>query len=332
MWFEVVEPGEAPRHVVTPREPAGRGLFFAILAAFYVLVAAVALFLVRRNLRGGRGDRRGAWRLAVLVFALRFAVWLLGAHHAAEPAELGRVTHAVGEALLFAAALWLGYLGLEPLVRRRWPERVVSWSRVLAGRVADPLVGRDLLLGLACGLGMGLANELSAWAQMQAAGLPRPLLTTWVVPLEGTAGLLIGLGQAVVASLVVATASMVFVALLYAVLRGPWRALLAWWLLFAGVLLLQTVAWSGWVVLPVVVASGLWAVAVARVGLLGAFSAHLALFLTFLFPWSLDAGAWSAPAAVTPMATLAGLALFGAFAAVGGRTAVNRWLAAASPP
>jgi serine/threonine-protein kinase len=39
------------------------------------------------------------------------------------------------------------YVGLEPYVRRFWPEAMVSWSRVLSGRFRDPLVGRDVLLG-----------------------------------------------------------------------------------------------------------------------------------------------------------------------------------------
>jgi hypothetical protein len=32
-------------------------------------------------------------------------------------------------------------------VRRRWPATLVSWSRLLAGRFRDPLVGRDVLAG-----------------------------------------------------------------------------------------------------------------------------------------------------------------------------------------
>ena len=32
-------------------------------------------------------------------------------------------------------------------MRRRWPRTLLAWSRVLAGRFRDPLVGRELLAG-----------------------------------------------------------------------------------------------------------------------------------------------------------------------------------------
>jgi hypothetical protein len=41
------------------------------------------------------------------------------------------------------AASW----ALEPYLRRRWPERIISWNRLLAGEFRDPLVGRDILIG-----------------------------------------------------------------------------------------------------------------------------------------------------------------------------------------
>jgi hypothetical protein len=43
------------------------------------------------------------------------------------------------------------YLALEPFLRRTRPEVLVSWTRLLAGRVTDPLVGRDVFLGVLFG-------------------------------------------------------------------------------------------------------------------------------------------------------------------------------------
>ena len=57
--------------------------------------------------------------------------------------------------------IWCYYLALEPAVRRRWPEMLISWSRLLAGRFSDPLVGRDVLLGGLAGLAL-LATMLLA--------------------------------------------------------------------------------------------------------------------------------------------------------------------------
>ena len=46
------------------------------------------------------------------------------------------------------------YVALEPYVRRRWPQIMITWSRALGGRIRDPLVGGHLLIGVACGVGM----------------------------------------------------------------------------------------------------------------------------------------------------------------------------------
>jgi len=48
--------------------------------------------------------------------------------------------------------MYLVYLAIEPFVRRSWPRMLVGWSRVLAGRFPDPVIGRDLLIGVVCGL------------------------------------------------------------------------------------------------------------------------------------------------------------------------------------
>jgi hypothetical protein len=66
--------------------------------------------------------------------------------------EAERVRNVIGRALVLVAIMWLWYLALEPYVRRRWPHVLISWSRILAGRLRDPLVGRDLLVGGVAGL------------------------------------------------------------------------------------------------------------------------------------------------------------------------------------
>ena len=45
-------------------------------------------------------------------------------------------------------------------VRRRWPQTMISWSRLLTGQFRDPLVGRDILFGVM--LGVDLDPHLSA--------------------------------------------------------------------------------------------------------------------------------------------------------------------------
>jgi tRNA A-37 threonylcarbamoyl transferase component Bud32 len=121
----------------------------ATLTIFTLLVAAA--LIARHNVRKGRGDRRGAWQLAAFVSVIAFGVWLLNTKHLADPnIEMGRFFD--GQPLWAAGLLALLYLALEPYVRRFWPKTVVSWSRLMSRQWRDPLVGRDILYGIALGL------------------------------------------------------------------------------------------------------------------------------------------------------------------------------------
>jgi hypothetical protein len=63
-----------------------------------------------------------------------------------------------GSALLgFVPGLaWVLYIALEPHLRRIWPETIIGWSRLLAGGIRDPLVGRDILVGVLVAIGDAL--------------------------------------------------------------------------------------------------------------------------------------------------------------------------------
>jgi serine/threonine-protein kinase len=54
--------------------------------------------------------------------------------------------------LYVCAFVWIAYLALEPWVRRQWPHSIISWTRLLAGRVRDSRVGADLLAGICFGV------------------------------------------------------------------------------------------------------------------------------------------------------------------------------------
>ena len=53
------------------------------------------------------------------------------------------------------------YMAFEPYVRRRSPRTLISWTRLLAGRFRDPLVGADLLVG--CVLASALLCVDALW-------------------------------------------------------------------------------------------------------------------------------------------------------------------------
>jgi len=141
-------------------------------AIFLVALFAGAWFGIA-NLRAGRVDRTGAFRMAGAFVALSVGAWLVRAHHlGALDAELSLLIRMLEETCFRAVFAWFLYLAIEPTVRRHWPQKLVSWTRLLRGGVRDPLVGRDLLLGLALGVAVALLGRLHFVAGAALAAAP----------------------------------------------------------------------------------------------------------------------------------------------------------------
>jgi serine/threonine protein kinase len=156
-YFDIIGPWRTPERQDVPRQ-SQTGLTIAMVALYFGALALGAV-LAWKNVRLGRGDRRGAFRLVLLTFSLRMLTWLINAHHVATIGEMMAFIIAIQSALYWSCSLGLLYLALEPFVRRRWPEWMISWSRLLAGDVRDPLVGRDVLIGGALGAAVVLTNQ-----------------------------------------------------------------------------------------------------------------------------------------------------------------------------
>jgi serine/threonine-protein kinase len=132
-----------------------------ILALFIVLFFGMRL--AAKNLATGRADRQGAFRLALFVFLLTCSAGILFEHHVPTTHELMIFMIATGWGLIAAAIVWFLYLALESHVRRRWPNSLISWSRLVAGQWRDPLVGRDILIGLLTGVVWVVLERSSLW-------------------------------------------------------------------------------------------------------------------------------------------------------------------------
>lgn len=115
------------------------------------IVLIAAILIARYNWKAGRGDFRGATRLGLFCAGMNLIAWALGAHHIATQAEQGLIGDALANAAFVFVEYWLLYLAVEPWVRRYWPQSMITWSRVLAGRWRDPMVGRDVLFGVLFG-------------------------------------------------------------------------------------------------------------------------------------------------------------------------------------
>jgi serine/threonine-protein kinase len=153
VYFEVLHPFDQPWRAprADERSALERAMHFFYLGL--VVAAAVgAVWIARRNMRSGRGDRIGALRLGLVVLALEMVHWVLVADHVPSLKwELVILAKALGIAVLVSIWTACAYLALEPYVRRLWPRSLISWTRLLRGRYADPRVGRDVLVGALAG-------------------------------------------------------------------------------------------------------------------------------------------------------------------------------------
>ena len=181
-----------------------------------------------------RGDRRGPAIDAIHV-ALGLGDWLFGEGLAAVPADaLASLYLWTARSILTATVAWVCYFAVEPYVRKYWPQAMISWSRLLAGKLGDPLLGRDLLLGSVCGVWLVIVAEadnlLPAWF-----GWPRPALLLpggaldlgTLVGVRYTASTLI---HALLAAVTVGLIVLLLMLVTRTAIRRPWAAAGVSWL------------------------------------------------------------------------------------------------------
>ena len=190
VWFQVVFPWRTPSSGDTA--PAGGAARAANLLGVALLLACIVggLVIARRNIVLGRGDRRGASRLAFVIVVVYLAGYVFAGHHVLATSEMDLLIKATAWSLFAGGITWLLYLALEPHVRRRWPHTLISWSRLLAGRWQDPLVGRDVVIGSAVGVGLMLLTFGGSLARDWWTGAGGTPSLTLLSPLMGPGSLL----------------------------------------------------------------------------------------------------------------------------------------------
>ena len=153
VFFSLTGPWSRPARMPSSEPGSAGDIASRILVAIIILVPILAaVFLARWNFVRGKGDRRGAMRLAIVMFSLQMLLWAFQAHFSSAGNFAYLLVLRISTALLWGGVVWVLYLALEPYVRRYWPQAIISWTRVLAGRWRDPLVGRDVLYGAILGM------------------------------------------------------------------------------------------------------------------------------------------------------------------------------------
>jgi hypothetical protein len=300
----------------------GTGQWFGQMAFVFLSVSALvgAIVLARRSLRMGRGDRAGAFKLSLYFIIMHIIVWALWISHVSQlQMEWTIFSHDTGWTLFNAALLWLAYVGLEPYVRRLWPNTVISWNRLLEGRLRDPLVGRDILvgslLGVVAALVFSLGRLLPGWI-----GLPPPV--PWqidnpfdLVSLRCAAAHILDYH---VHALLNTMQVLLLLLFLRGVLRKQWLAAVVCCLVFS----LQFALGSDYPWLGLVIGVGIVScviVALTRFGLIAATSGGLVLSALMGLVLTPNLSAWYAASSLLGLAALLGLAIFGFHASLAGR-------------
>ena len=159
VFFRVVPPWarQEPRRPRQASFASRLGFGFFVFTVFALLL--ICFLFARRNIKQGRGDRQGATRVTIGILVVLFLGLTLTAHYTGD-ADWVFISFLLwsGLAMTNAVQFALLYVALEPYVRRTWPEILISWSRFVAGGWKDPLVGRDLLIGVLFGVAMVICN------------------------------------------------------------------------------------------------------------------------------------------------------------------------------
>jgi serine/threonine protein kinase len=292
VYFEIINPWSRPGQMQeAPAKRSDRIVQGSLLTIFFLAMVA-SILLARYNLRHGRGDRKGAIRLSVFVFSAFMLSWVLRASHVPTANEFDLFIRFAEFAVFISGLFWLFYVSLEPYVRRWWPHRIVSWSRLLAGGWRDPLVGRDLLLGTFFGVISALIYHLwfvaPRWFNFAP---PSPRVPNF----EYLLGLRIMAGEFFYNNLTLAIflslAVLFLLLLLRIVLRRDWAAigvcalLLTFFSVDFSTNVLIDIAFSG-------LMTAIILFVLLRIGLLALTSCFLVLFLFQNCPITSDFSAW----------------------------------------
>jgi predicted Ser/Thr protein kinase len=148
VFFDLYATWDTPDRMRGDRRTTAEKISNGISLGLFGLIIVLGIILARANVRAGRSDWKGATKLALFCFVMIMAAMMFFAHHIPTAGEVDLILMMAGWALVGTGLVWLMYVSLEPHVRKRWPASLVSWSRLLAGEILDPVIGRDVLIGV----------------------------------------------------------------------------------------------------------------------------------------------------------------------------------------
>jgi serine/threonine-protein kinase len=321
VWFEIRGPW---KERAAPGQPDASDFSTgeAVLLALVLGILAIAVYMAQRNLRLGRGDRRGALRLAGFMFFAGLIGWMFTAHHIPVPNnEINMIFTSLGLALFFSLLFASFYLALEPYVRRIWPDRMVSWTRLLLGRWKDPLVGRDILIGGAMFLFsalLGIGEQFAMRATGQPPRMPRVTnVTVWESGGEVVEHLLSSVSNSIFNSMFF----LMMLFLLRLIVRKQWIMIAVFVGFWGYVVATEAGGWIGFV--QGTLYGSVVTFVLIRFGFLAFATAFFLNFLCTGFPLTLDSSRWYFQTSMVGLAFAAAVIGYGFVTAIAGRSLVK---------
>ncbi len=305
-YFQVIFPWTPAAHV-RPPTPIRIGLATGLAGEGWLIVAIhlTVIVLAVYNLWLGRGDRAGALRVGLLLAACVLLMVL--PRFLERPALLASFSsfmHFVGRCLYALAVGALFYLAFEPFTRKIWPQSLVSWTRLIRGRVLCCTVARDILVGLPAGVACVLGAQASWMISCHMGLLPGPppnpqgiVLATMATPVAGL--------TAIPFALMVGGYNGLMIFILLVVVRLIVRHA-AGSAIVTAVLFTLIFGWGGGHPIPSLAATAVLSAIVVsivlRFGLLSLLTAWIVYTLLLSFPLTLDWQSWLAPITLVPVA------------------------------
>lgn len=323
VYFEIVSPWTKAAAELADTRSTGQKVSVWLLFGVFFGIMVLGALLALRNLRLGRGDRRGAFRLALFMFLARMAHWVFATHHVPDTAELLLLITGIQSALFWSCFVGVMYLALEPYLRRRWPERIISWNRLLAGDFRDPLVGRDVLIGAVIGAFcvalMYSRLALPRWIGASYQAIP-DVPDAFAFGVAGTSAF----GQMFINQLtaaIVQSFMVVFVLLfLSLLLRKDWVGIAVGSLILIALFVLPEIArahWIGLVSIAVYVIAFVFCA--LRFGPLALISTFFVFHIWVFYPITSDFTAWYAGSFFLIAAIVLAMAVYGFYVSLGGQ-------------
>jgi hypothetical protein len=252
-------------------------------------------------------------RLSGFILAVSTLQHLCAMYHVPKTDELGLIVSALSQALYLGAVTGLLYLAVEPFVRRHWPQTIVSWSRVLAGKLRDPLVGGDILIGVAFGLFWVLLFQILFLIAQGRGDLPNPL---GIDVLSAPRYLASGFLMQVSSSVMFAFGSFFAVFLLRLLLRNSWVAAAAFVAIFV---VMRSLGQDLWTIPFFVVVYAVFALLLLRYGIVPLIVGMLTADCLLNSPLTLNFSSWYITTSLFALAVIFAIAFYGFRCAVAGK-------------